>query len=124
MRKMGGIYFVPPASTKFWKTIVDVITNHTGHTVYTMPVMRSDDAVKAVLDAVLNEASATADKVSDEINSGDLGKRALRGRTKTCDDMLGKLETYEELLGGALKGITDRISNLRGDAVAALLLMD
>ncbi len=124
MRRMGGIYFIPQDATAFWASAKSVIEGNTDHTIYQMPVMRSGDAVKAVLDAVVSEATAASAKMADELASGDLGKRGLKSRAAKCDDMLGKLAAYEGLLGSALDSIKAKVTDLRGDAVAATLMLD
>lgn len=127
MRPMGGIYFMPPASVSFWEQVSAVIEANTPHVVYRIPTMNTKGAVKAILDAVLNDVTEKADHIAGDIHdnrSGELGKRALQGRVSQADGLLSKLESYEEVLGSALDSIKSRLMSLRGDAVAALLLAD
>jgi hypothetical protein len=125
LRESGGFYFVPPGeSLAVWRKMVAVLTACSGHQVFEMPAMRSDQAVAAVLAAVSREASAEAHAMEAELSSEELGRRALQTRERRCQTAMQKLAAYEGLLGSALDELKDRFEDLQQQIAAAALAAD
>ena len=49
LRDTGGIYFIPRSSLDAWHRITAVIDAVSGHRIFEVPAMRSDEAVEAIL---------------------------------------------------------------------------
>lgn len=124
LKERGGAYFIPPQSVPVIEKVQAVLHKVSDHSLYCIPMVQQRDAMRVVLDSVTREAREMSETLSDELAGGDLGKRALGKRQRDCDEMLNKLTAYDGLLGNALDAIKKRIGDLRGDAVATLLMFD
>jgi hypothetical protein len=125
LRIGGGIYFVPPTATEMWDRAAKAIESVTAHAIYQMPVMKSDDVVRAVLDALRDDTNRELGAIADEIAATpDLPARSLNARVRRCDVLLTRLGAYESLLGDALVAITEQVDSLRADIASAALLAD
>jgi hypothetical protein len=122
LRESGGVYFIPRPAVDFWMKVVSAV-DAAGSSVFTIPAMRTAEAVAAITDAITAEATAMAQTVEDELMlTGDeaLGKRALNTRVETAMELLKKLSTYEELIGQQLE-IRKRVELLSANVTAAAL---
>jgi hypothetical protein len=122
LRDSGGIYFVPRTNVEIWRKIATAVEAASSHLVFRIPAMRNDEAVAAILDAVITEARDAAQGIEAELQGGNLGKRALATRTATCEAVLAKVAAYEELLGVSMDTIKTRVEVLRSDITAAALV--
>jgi hypothetical protein len=122
LRDTGGIYFVPRPMLPAWRQIALAVREATAHAVFEIPALRSTEAIDAVLDAVSQEAQTEADKMEKALDEGQLGARALFGRSERCQETLAKIEQYEDLLGRGLDTIKERIGALKSNLVAAALM--
>ena len=126
LRDTGGFYFLPPHRIDEWKRVVQSLEKVSAHRCFLIPAMRSQDAVRAVLDALDQEADTEATRLETEllegVNGKGLGEKALNTRAKQCADVEAKVTRYEELLGTKLDGLRDRLEKLRGNIAAATLL--
>jgi len=121
LRQGGGIYFVPRDRVPELRTIASVLADVSGHEVYEVPALKSDEAVRAILHAVLDEADQELGRIGREMEDGELGERALKGRQRRCGDLLDKVADYERLLGESMDGIRERVTGLQAEIVAAAL---
>ncbi len=122
LRESGGVYFIPRQAMDLWRKIVTAV-DASGSSVFTIPAMRTAEAVAAITDAITQEAVGIAAKIEAElIATGDsaLGQRAIKTRIKESEALLAKLATYEELVGRQLE-IRERITTMQGNAAALLL---
>jgi hypothetical protein len=130
LREDGGVYFVPRDHVELLGTIVKTLGAVSAHKIYQVKAMTGDEAVEAVLDAILTEAQKAADAVEDAIAQGrgepvegkdvrPLGHRALASRADDCREMVAKVKKYEALLGARLPDITERLGDLKVAAMEA-----
>jgi len=126
LRDKGGVYFVPRDSLPTWDRYVEVIGDVSDHHVFQIPAMRTRDAIAAVVDAIVSEATAVAGDIERDLADEDreLGKRALRTRVERCERTLAKVGRYEELLDEKLDDVRDRIGELRAQVATALLMAE
>lgn len=123
LRERGGVYYVPPTTTWAWEEVVECVQSAgVGGSIYTIPAMHSDDAIRAVTDSLLAEIRAALQTVSEEVQSGELSARMLRTRQRRCDDMLAKLGAYDGMLGQALGGVRTEIASAQAAAVEAEII--
>jgi len=122
LRDRGGFYFIPAGpQLDRWKALTSCLEKASNHRVYSVPAMKTDDAVRAVLDAVAREAEDAAAKFEEELIDEKLGPRAWAGRVEECTNLAAKVQRYETLLDGDLSRLRDRLERLHGQlAVAAL----
>lgn len=121
LRPLGGVYFVPRHSADGWASVASALEEVSCHRVFSLPAMRSDEAVEAILDALQRETEAAVRAVEGELVEEDLGERALRRRVAEMTARAEKLESYAGLLGRNLGGITDKVDRLHTQLTVAML---
>jgi hypothetical protein len=119
LRDGGGIYFIPPTCTGFWRKVADVVKEASFCKVYTMPVMKTDDAIAAALDGLMEDTQKKLDAISDEVVQ-DMSLRGLATRRDRCDGLLERLESYEGLLGSSLVSINERVESVRANIAESI----
>lgn len=125
LRESGGVYFIPRPSMDFWRKATNAVEIASGHRVFKIPALKNTEAVEAILDSLTEEARREAEAMETELlATGDdaLGKRALTTRSRTCEELLGKVASYESLLGVQMDTIRMRIEALKSNVAAAALL--
>ncbi len=133
LRESGGIYFVPRDKVERFNRMVQALKAVSDHKIYQVKAMTGDEAVEAVLDAIVAEAEAAAKAVEEDLAQGQgekegedsetkpLGPRALSTRADRCREMVNKVRQYEELLGKMMPQITERLDDLKVAAMEASL---
>jgi hypothetical protein len=117
-RPGGGMYFVPRQRLDDWYKAIEVIKEVSDHKIFSIPAMHCNEAVEAILDAILCESEDMLSKIDSELSAyqkGEkaMGSRALKNRVSVCDAATAKLEVYEELLEMKLDSIQERVGNLQ-----------
>lgn len=127
LRPQGAIYYLPPHSVPEFKKLAEAIEAASitprGTCVYLMKTPTDANTARAVLDALVIEATAEVEKISEDVQMGDLGKRALEGREKRAMGMLSKLESYEQLFGLKLDEVRESINTVRVAAATSAMLV-
>lgn len=121
LRDTGGIYFVPSPALVQWHTIMGVIREVSGHQMFEVPALKSDEAVDAILDAVSTEAHEEIAKLEAALASDTMGARGLSNRSDRAKTMLDKLKSYEALLGKGTATINTRLEELQVELATAAL---
>lgn len=124
LRDTGGIYFVPRFELPTWERIVRALRAATAHTVSNVPAMRSEEAVRAIADAVSVEAEAEFESIMRQLEDGELGERAIENRVELTRRIEGKVLRYEELLGEKLEKLHARAEELRASLSVAAIKVD
>jgi hypothetical protein len=122
LRESGGVYFIPRTNTSIWMKVAAAL-DAVGSSVFTIPAMKTAEAVAAITDAITAEAAALSKSIEDEMEkTGEdaLGSRALKTRVNTLEEMIAKVGTYEELIGRQLE-IRERVQRLSANVSAAAL---
>lgn len=122
LRDTGGIYFVPQAHRAMWLRIADVLTQVSSSRIYEIPALHTKNAVEAVLVMLQEEVDEALARIESEIDSGDLGARALNTRRAECEAKLVKLSSYEHLLGSRLDTLRESITALDARVVEAAIV--
>lgn len=120
MRDSGGFYYLPPKALPQWEGVCKALSFCSGHRVFRIPVMRTQEAVEAILDGVLSEATQEAARVESDLSEG-LGVRAIQARKGEINALRSKVSRYEELLGASLSKLTERLDTLHAGILAAEL---
>jgi len=125
LRPKGGIYFIPREKIPLWEKVVSAIDEVSGHEIYSIPAMKTQDAIEAILDAVLSDAQRSINEIETGLQDamdGDMGKRAVKHRVTMCQRASKKLEAYDVLLGNRLEDIKSKLVNLEEKFSVAMLL--
>lgn len=121
LRDTGGVYFVPRFAMVQWQRAIGAIQEASKHAMLFIPAMRSEDAVRAVFDAVGEEVRREAEVIRAAVGTGTLGPRALRTRIATTEAAEQKLAQYEGLFGERLDGLHGLLNGLRAELSVAML---
>lgn len=111
LRDSGGIYFIPRDEMAAWTTRARAIERASAHTVYELPVVRSEEAVKAVLASVQAEATRAIAQL-EEVLATDPSARKAAGQQQYCAQVRDLVATYEGLLGAASTGVRESLDEL------------
>jgi hypothetical protein len=122
LRETGGIYFVPRTHVPELQAVKRALVAATRHQVYEIPAMRTEEAVAAVLAALLAEAGVEARGFEQALEEGKLGERGLNNRAAAAEAMKAKLASYEELLGVNLESLRGELERMRAALAAAALV--
>jgi len=119
LRDTGGIYFIPRKEADLWRHVSSAIESVSAHMVFQIPAMRNDEAIRAITDAITQEADAAVNAIMEELTT--LGDRALKTRREACDALLVKIAEYDALLGTQLK-CRERVEGLQSSIATAMLV--
>ena len=123
LRDTGGVYFVQRGDAIIrWRKMVVAIRAISNHAVFEVPALKSDEAVTAILDAVAREAETALESMRGEMGDRDLKEKALDNRIDKCEELLGKLGSYESLLGVGLEGVQSKVNEMKANLSAAMLV--
>lgn len=121
MREGGGFYFLSPAAMAKWDRVSEILETFSGHRLFSIPAMRTPDAVAAVLDALELETAAEAARLHAQVTAGKLGRRALQARAEEVQGMADRVRRYEATLGGKLEALHEQLEQLNGVISMTLL---
>lgn len=121
LRDTGGVYFIPRDQIDRFRQMAGSLKGVTKHQLFEVPALKTEEAVEAILDAVLNEADREVSTIETELDTSDLKARALRTRSSKAEALREKVEAYEQLLGRSMGAVKDRIEALKASIVAAEL---
>lgn len=126
LRPGGAVYWVPGHKLDDWAAVARVVEAASltkPSAVYVIRHRLDAEAVRAVRDAVVAEVAADAERIANEVQSGDLGSRALESRRQEASQLRSKVLLYEDLLAVGLAGLHAAIDTAdQATATASLLL--
>jgi hypothetical protein len=124
LKARGGTYFIPDVHVATWAAWVAALrAAGSGHILHTIRVLGDDDAVAAVLDAVVRESRAAVDALHEQLDEADgtMTSRRLSGREGVVAEWEAKLASYDALLGDKLAAVRDELEEARARIVEAKL---
>jgi hypothetical protein len=125
LRPTGGIYWLPDASLSTWQELADVVqAAGVGgrNAIYRITHTFDAESVRAVRDAVLAEADREAAEIIKDVDSGELGERALKSRAEQADRLKLKVQEYERILNESLGTATEIAERAGHVATAAKII--
>lgn len=125
LRPQGAVYYLPPSQVPEFTRVAKLIelASVNGDTaVYLMRTPTDENTARAVIDAVVYETTAEAEKIEHEVFEGYLGKRAMLTRETRASGLLTRLEKYEALFGANLAAVRDSLEKVKSAAATAALL--
>ena len=125
LRDSGGVYFIPRTAVQEWQS-VKAAMKHAGlaHDVFTIPALRSEDAVAAITEALESETAQALTELEKVLEEDSPTAARLAGRAERCTKLLHKVEQYEKLLEAKQDSMRSRITDLQADLIAAKLLAE
>jgi len=122
LRESGGFYFVPVDSVSRWEKLTNALKACSSHLLYSIPAMKTKDAMEAILAAVTAETRQACKEISEAVGSAELGSRALETKEKQTSSILSKVERYEGILGTRLDDLRQALDETRQAIATAILL--
>lgn len=122
LRPHGGIYWLNESRDSEWAKVMHAFEESGSSKLYTMRIKYDADMVRAVSAAITNEIKTEAEKIEDELKSGDLGKRACESRQVAIVQLMEKLTAYESALGVSLNAVRETVDRSKSAAADAVLL--
>jgi hypothetical protein len=126
LRPSGAVYWLPGNRVDEWCRVgrsVEIAADGALSALYVLRHRLDQDAVRAVRDAVIAEVQAEANRIKDDVLTGDLGSRALETRKTQATDLRQKVLLYEDLLAVGLKGLHRAIDEADQAAATAAMLL-
>jgi hypothetical protein len=126
LRPSGAVYWIPGPKLDEWARAAEAVEQSADgrpSAVYLLRHRLDADAVRAVRDAVVTEVQAEANRIQTEVNSGELGGRALETRKRQAGELRDKVCLYEDILSIALSGLHQAIDEADQAAAMASLLI-
>jgi hypothetical protein len=121
LRERGGVYFIPEDATRRFEKVCKALAAATSHRVYTVPALRTESAVEAILAALEQDTQKSVDAIAAAVASGEIGSKGLATKEKELATLVGRLSRYEELLGRKLDAVRAKADEAaRATAVAML----
>lgn len=120
LRQRGGFYFVPRDRVDVWERVVDVVAEVQAGTVWTMPALATQDAVRAVLGSVRKEAEAAFSEMETYL-LGETCTRGLNGVERRLGHAKAKVAHYASLLAVELPDLSEHAERLGAALTVARL---
>ena len=122
LKDTGGVYWVPNDALETLMSLkeylrhtveIDVLENK--------PTVEAADAFRR---ALTKEVEAEVERLSGDILEGDLGERALKGRSDRATELIARVAAYEGILGETLHRLKDLATIPKQAAATALVMME
>jgi hypothetical protein len=126
LRPTGGVYWLPGDQVDTWERTTEAVglSADGGRSIgYCITHELDEAAVLAVRDALVAEVTAETRRIAAEIQSGELGERAIDSRRAEAARLKLKVVSYEGMLNVALDELKKGLDSIeQSQALAALLL--
>lgn len=110
LRDSGGVYFIPRAGMPLWRKVTAAVAAAGRSEFYEVPALDSAEAASAVLASLRAESEAAIEKLMANFSADTTSERGCELRLKAIAKLRAKLTYYEDLLGGALPEIRERLT--------------
>lgn len=96
-----------------------------GNTViHEIPAMATSDAITAIVEALVREATAEVGAIKSDLAGAKLGRRALESRKGRLFDARVKLKAYVDQIGANLDEMLDAVDELEVSVAQAIVAME
>ncbi len=112
LRPNGAIYWIPETALDRFRTCGEGVEAAGQNKVYLLTLEHDAELVRSVGDAIVAEVSAAADQIDREIDSQELGDRAIKHRKEVAKQLAEKVRAYESALQITLQPLVDRLSQI------------
>jgi len=124
LRPRGSIYWMPEKSMGEWQQVIDAVQKAGvggENRCYLIRHAMDADAVRAVRDAIVAEVTTESARLKADVESGELGERALRTREAEARDLRDRVVLYEELLQTGLGVLHQKLDETEASVSMASL---
>jgi hypothetical protein len=125
LRPTGGVYWLPSHRTHEWEAAARALEAASvgGRSVcYQLDAELNAAAVVAVRDAIVREVTDEARRIAEEIQSGDLGPRAIETRKAEAQALKQKVIQYEQILDVGLDNLKRQLDSVEQSRALVTLL--
>ncbi len=126
MRDTGGVYWIPESKVDAWERIAEAVedasVSQDKTSVYLLRTVADESAMRAVRDGINQEIVTEVERITADIDSGELGKRALAKREELAVQLGDRLAEYETILGETLGVVREQLEECRARAAEAALM--
>lgn len=124
LRESGGFYWIPQEGLELWKEVGEVVAAAGGGTLYALKTALDNATVSAVCDGLTAQVESEVERLTEEISSGELQKRAIRNRKARARKLDELVSFYSGILGKALNGLTGKVEEINTVVTIAELQLD
>ena len=122
VRHRGGVYWLADEALGALSQVAQVVEAEApGSSVFRVKTVADEQTVRLVSSSLSHEVETEAARIQDELQSGDLGERAIETRRARLDVLQQKVEDYESLLGETMDSLKDRLEEVGMARVVAEL---
>jgi len=129
LRPNGGVYWLPKDMVSCWDAVSNVIVSASAkkdkdgkdvdpNRVFKLNVEADTDMVEAIGDILQNEVESELSRIEYELQSGNLGQRAIETREARAQHLLNKVSKYEQAFQKKLEGLQEQFA--RSESAAAM----
>lgn len=129
LRPNGGVYWLPKDMVSCWDAVTNVVVTASAKTdgagkdvdpnrVFKLNVEADTDMVEAIGDILTNEVEVELSRIEYELQSGNLGQRAIETREARAQHLLNKVAKYEASFQKKLTGLQEQFA--RSESAAAM----
>lgn len=124
LRHGGGVYYVPANCVDAWQQLTGIVSGLTDAKFRAIPALTTDDAVEAILDAVVAESQRLVAEMERDMERDNIGKRALDTHQARCEAFRYKMQRYERALGLKLDSVRESIDDMTVAIVEKMTVLD
>lgn len=105
VREAGSCYFVPGEASADWVALCNAVEEENGTRIDFAEVKAGPGSMRMIASAITEELAKCAAGLLEEVQSGELGKRALENREREMEGYREKMKEYEGILDSPLKDV-------------------
>jgi len=122
LRPTGGFYWLAEEDVPKWEEVAKVIVGaNASNKMYLLRTTTEPETVDAVCDAVLTQVQSKLDALVEELEHGDLGKRALKSREALAQELDEYLQRYESIFQKSFSALREQADEVESAAAMAII---
>jgi hypothetical protein len=122
LRPNGALYFLPEQHMGDWRKLAEVVESAGSNDCYIIRAPMDKDTLKAVRDGITTDTMAAAKSIEAEVESGELGAKALQTRVENAKALRERIGEYEGLLKLTLDDLRKAVDVAEDAAATAVLV--
>ena len=113
LRQSGGVYWIPEKAIEPWGKVAAVVERACpGSAIYTIGIRRDEQSARLLTAAVRAEITAEVEAINGELDSGEMGQRAVRTRKARLEELEQRAAQFEAWTGHEVSGIRDVLADM------------
>lgn len=122
VREIGGVYYLPNGAAEAWQELCNAVESPNGTQITWHEIRLNESSMRSIASAITKEIMADAAKLMDEVQSGELGKRAIENRQGLLGKLRRKAKEYEGILDSPLQDVRKALQEAETAAAMANML--